>query len=676
MNLWPIVLFCSFLCPGGESKNCDGKITSKKPLSVNKMDWNSTKIYCFNGSFQSGQGFKLLMNINEMVSAPILVTVRHGLLFKSWRLPYVDEDSIKHFELVKMFCLSKEDQNSEVMTEVTTPQCGKYVIKCCHLGKCTLLGSGDYDSDITDDYCPLGKVWGEWEECNNKPQFTIQIKTYHDNTHKVELNIPYNVAVPINSPVIHFVDIANKINHDYLNVFIKSDEHCGEISVHHMECPIPESKVENVHNGGLSNWQYMNETGALTINLNTYKKGFFIKFRTYASNCKCDSSSCDITNATKAINITKTFIYNVTSALRGLNQSDNVIVLVGKPVTYYVDLKNVTGYLQVLVKSNDKKCGTVTICPIDSSTLFNENNVGRTTMHWQNMNKTGVLTIDSTNYKEDGGFFIKFTAQASDCICNPPSFKESCGNNLNNQKSFEYTIKLNKSDIEWEIIILIIILVSTVMIFAMVMHFYFTIKSKINHRWVAIALLKSIPSPKHEKFLDKMCLNDNKKAVIFQQNDLYIWMVLLMGITYLIPAFQLVIKYQDIMRTSGNQNTCYYNYLCSTSINYRFNFNHIFSNVGYIIFGLSFFIIVGFKHFWYVKAENCMTENGEKNGIPQYFGIYYALAFALIAEGLLSACFHVCPTQENFQFDTTFMYVTAVLLIVKIYQFSSSTFGN
>ena len=56
-------------------------------------------------------------------------------------------------------------------------------------------------------------------------------------------------------------------------------------------------------------------------------------------------------------------------------------------------------------------------------------------------------------------------------------------------------------------------------------------------------------------------------------------------------------------------------------------------------------------------------------GIPQHFGIFYAMGFALISEGFLSACYHVCPTEENFQFDTTFMYVIAVLCFIKIYQF-------
>ena len=45
-------------------------------------------------------------------------------------------------------------------------------------------------------------------------------------------------------------------------------------------------------------------------------------------------------------------------------------------------------------------------------------------------------------------------------------------------------------------------------------------------------------------------------------------------------------------------------------------------------------------------------------GIPQQFGIFYAMGVALMFEGVLSACYHICPTNENFQFDTTFMYLS------------------
>ena len=57
-----------------------------------------------------------------------------------------------------------------------------------------------------------------------------------------------------------------------------------------------------------------------------------------------------------------------------------------------------------------------------------------------------------------------------------------------------------------------------------------------------------------------------------------------------------------------------------------------------------------------------------KRGIPEQFGIFYALGGALSMEGVLSGCYHICPTKVNFQFDTTFMYVIAVLVFLKVYQ--------
>ncbi|KAL4229337.1 RNA transmembrane transporter [Mactra antiquata] len=58
----------------------------------------------------------------------------------------------------------------------------------------------------------------------------------------------------------------------------------------------------------------------------------------------------------------------------------------------------------------------------------------------------------------------------------------------------------------------------------------------------------------------------------------------------------------------------------------------------------------------------------KKYGIPQHFGLFYAMGFALCMEGIMSGCYHVCPTVSNFQFDTSFMYIMACLCILKIYQ--------
>uniref|UniRef100_U3JRD5 Uncharacterized protein n=1 Tax=Ficedula albicollis TaxID=59894 RepID=U3JRD5_FICAL len=44
------------------------------------------------------------------------------------------------------------------------------------------------------------------------------------------------------------------------------------------------------------------------------------------------------------------------------------------------------------------------------------------------------------------------------------------------------------------------------------------------------------------------------------------------------------------------------------------------------------------------------------------------MGIALMMEGVLSACYHVCPNYSNFQFDTSFMYMIAGLCMLKLYQ--------
>ena len=39
-------------------------------------------------------------------------------------------------------------------------------------------------------------------------------------------------------------------------------------------------------------------------------------------------------------------------------------------------------------------------------------------------------------------------------------------------------------------------------------------------------------------------------------------------------------------------------------------------------------------------------------------------------QGVMSSSYHVCPTNVTFQFDTTFMYLIAILMFIKLYQVS------
>ena len=111
------------------------------------------------------------------------------------------------------------------------------------------------------------------------------------------------------------------------------------------------------------------------------------------------------------------------------------------------------------------------------------------------------------------------------------------------------------------------------------------------------------------------------------------------------------------------------------------DFGHVFSNIGYIIFGIAYMLIVFYRrknHLDYVNKymEINTTSHGiihpNDTGIPEQFGIYFAMATASIGEGILSACFHICPTNINFQFDTTFMYALSVLIFLKVFQFRHS----
>ena len=125
-----------------------------------------------------------------------------------------------------------------------------------------------------------------------------------------------------------------------------------------------------------------------------------------------------------------------------------------------------------------------------------------------------------------------------------------------------------------------------------------------------------------------------------------------------------------MLNSVGNQDICHFNYRCAIPYNdYIKDVNHIISNIGYLILGVFFVIIVWYKDHLYTKARAHLKPEDIQIGIPQHFGIFYALGYALITVGILSMCYHVCPTNENFQFDTTFMYVVAILLTLKLYQF-------
>ena len=148
-----------------------------------------------------------------------------------------------------------------------------------------------------------------------------------------------------------------------------------------------------------------------------------------------------------------------------------------------------------------------------------------------------------------------------------------------------------------------------------------------------------------------------------------------MSIFYSLPTIQMVFRLSHEQEMSGSQDICYYNELCKRSLGSLTDFNHIFSNLGYCVFGLLFMLIVKIRKQEYKSFEEEIDRkikdyqvDSSGLGVPRQYGLYYAMGLALAMEGVMSACYHVCPTKITFQFDTTFMYLIAILMFLKLYQ--------
>uniref|UniRef100_A0A8C5SAH2 SID1 transmembrane family member 2 n=1 Tax=Laticauda laticaudata TaxID=8630 RepID=A0A8C5SAH2_LATLA len=171
-----------------------------------------------------------------------------------------------------------------------------------------------------------------------------------------------------------------------------------------------------------------------------------------------------------------------------------------------------------------------------------------------------------------------------------------------------------------------------------------------------------------KKFLCVADLARKDKRVLRKKYQIYFWNIATIAVFYALPVIQLVITYQTVVNVTGNQDICYYNFLCAHPLSNLSAFNNILSNLGYVLLGLLFLLIILQREISYNRALMRNDFQAMECGIPKHFGLFYAMGTALMMEGLLSACYHVCPNYTNFQFDTSFMYMIAGLCMLKLYQ--------
>ena len=265
--------------------------------------------------------------------------------------------------------------------------------------------------------------------------------------------------------------------------------------------------------------------------------------------------------------------------------------------------------------------------------------------------------------------------------------------------------------------------------------------------WCSPEKVATIENKPKQKTLEKRTERVNgpeKSKARYKKNQLFMGGLLIISIFYATTVMQTAFHAQRTQYESGNNDICYYNARCQIPLRYSscfLDFNHFYSNIGYIILGITFNVIVYLKNEKYQEQANknktkmqsnnkpetnvidieAQSESKPKNkvnfkeevqsdnheetdvskedlkqrglqsrrfselkrnrislrqteeliypyGVPFLTGVYYSMGAAMVMEGVMSACYHICPTTISFQYDTTFMYVIAILIYVKLYQ--------
>ncbi|CAG7827875.1 unnamed protein product, partial [Allacma fusca] len=85
-------------------------------------------------------------------------------------------------------------------------------------------------------------------------------------------------------------------------------------------------------------------------------------------------------------------------------------------------------------------------------------------------------------------------------------------------------------------------------------------------------------------------------ARLERKSKRFYWSVIIVSIFYFLPVCQLAGVYLKVVYRTGDEDLCYYNFMCAHAYGYIKDFNHLYSNIGYVIFGLTFICFVRIKH--------------------------------------------------------------------------------
>ncbi|XP_070549052.1 SID1 transmembrane family member 1-like [Ptychodera flava] len=373
----------------------------------------------------------------------------------------------------------------------------------------------------------------------------------------------------------------------------------------------------------------------------------------------------------------------------GLSENKTVTVSPSKPKYYYFKFPNGTNAVEVRGYSEDAICVTLSVqnatCPV-----FDLPRNVRFTGKYQTFTKKSSIPVKAT--KNFCGFFIVLVVHQSDTKCTDLKQSRSQGHGGLQNGGDEHdriknvTIKIIQSKTGKQYGLGIGVISTIYIVFCVFFWLLQTCYLRDNKegedgyreleghkrcrkgRADPVEMREEGGRSDDNKSQLPLSVADLSKKPDEEQYKKYklYWLHLIpIAIFYLIPVLKVVLAYQIKFHGNGNEDVCYYNFLCANSLFALSSFNNIFSNVGYIFLGMLFMVITQIEERAYKEKYK---DAEQKLGLPRYFGIFYALGIALIMEGIHSACYHVCPTHGNFQFDTSYMYIMVGLSTLKLYQ--------
>uniref|UniRef100_A0AAR5P121 Uncharacterized protein n=2 Tax=Dendroctonus ponderosae TaxID=77166 RepID=A0AAR5P121_DENPD len=338
---------------------------------------------------------------------------------------------------------------------------------------------------------------------------------------------------------------------------------------------------------------------------------------------------------------------------------------------YFAFDENCTDTVVIEVDSTDDVCLTISVqdsaCPV-----MDTNKDIKYEGTYQTVNKKGAITIAKRRYP--AGFFLVVVAKPDDYECSQESSiipMIRSASVMENTIISTVTFNIRESISTHDYILASMGTLTVVAAFGLLFTgivFVFNRLGTISRLKPETLVIKDYIEPLTDEEINKIILSKDLTVDTFakypkrirQRAFNYLSHTASIALFYSIPVIQLVVTYQRVVNLTGNQDVCYYNFLCAHPAFGFSDFNHIFSNVGYIFIGI-FLILAVLDRQYRIRIT-------KDNGIPVHYGLFHAMGLALTIEGILSACYHICPSQSNYQFDTSFMYVMAVLIMVKLYQ--------